>query len=1077
MKALIRYFIENPIVGNILMLFILIIGFMGMQGMKTTLVPEMDNRIITIRCIYPGSSPQEVEQGVVTKIEEGLKGVTGIERTTSVCSENVGLITIEVLKGFDTDLVLREVKNSVDQIPTFPIEMEPPVITREEYLGFALNFALSGNADLKELKQYARQIERDLLQIGGISKVDITGYPEEEIEIGFRETDLRRYDLTFDEAVLAVRNANLEVTGGKIRSDRNELAIRARNRSAVAHELGNIVLRSDPEGGNVLLYQVASINDQWEDAPDRSFLNGQPAVIVTVSNTLQEDMLTVNQLTKDYLDEFNRRQADVQAVIIDDGSIPLRERMKLMTDNGVIGFVLVVIILALFLNWRLAFWVALAIPVSFAGTFIFAGSLGVTINMMSLFGMIIVVGILVDDGIVIAENIYQKYEAGLPPVKAAVEGTMEVLPAVFAAIITTVVAFSGFFFVDGRMGEYGHELAIVVIISLIFSLIEGALILPAHVAHSKALKESKARPNPVLQRFNGVMAFLRDFLYEPVLRFATNFSLPTVTVAIAGMLVLVGAFEGGVIRSTFFPSLPSETFTVDLKLPPGATAQLTKATLAGIEKAAIELNEEYSRKHFKGEKDLFLKMVKRTGPGANEGSLTISMLSVQERGAFTERDAISMLRERVGPVYEAESIQYRFRSPFGKPVELSVLGSDYERLDLAAAEIEDRLHKMVDLRDIVSNNTDGASEIQLSLKPGAANLGFTLMDVMRQVRQGFFGSEIQNLQRGADEVKVWARYQAQDRSDEKQLAQMRIHSSRGSSVELQQIADISLEPGVNNIYHLDGQREVRIEAEVANDDVSVSEVLSEIRGSIVPEVFAKYPGLDVYYGGESREEEKTRSSLFSTLGMVFLIMFFIVVLTFRSVSQALIVYAIIPFGYIGIGLGHYLMGVAHSTVSLLGAGALLGVLVNDALVFITTFNDRIRNGQDFKEALYETGMSRFRPIVLTSVTTIAGLAPILLEKSRGAQLLIPMAISVAFGLMVVTVIILALVPALLVLSNRIKVWAISVWEGEVVPDVQVEPAYPGRRQLPLIAGFGAVLSLAGFASLVYGALKLTGWFF
>ena len=1077
MKAIIKYFIENPIVGNLLMIFLLIIGYMGMRSMNTTLVPEMDSRLITIRCIYPGSSPQEVEEGVVTKIEEGLKGISGIEQTTSICSENVGLITIEVLKGFDVDLVLREVKNAIDQIATFPAGMEPPIITRQEYLGFVLNFAVSGNADLKELKQYARQIERDLLRIDGISKVEITGYPEEEIEIGFREADLRRYDLTFDEAVLAVRNANLEVTGGKVRSDKSELAIRARNRSTVAYELGNIVLRNDPEGGNVLLYQVANIIDQWEDAPDRSFLNGNPAAIVTVSNTLQEDMLTVNRLTKDFLEEFNRRHADVQAVIIDDGSIPLRQRMKLMTDNGIIGFGLVVVILALFLNWRLAFWVALAIPVSFAGTFIFAGPLAVTINMMSLFGMIIVVGILVDDGIVIAENIYQKYEAGLPPAQAALQGTMEVLPAVFAAIITTVVAFCGFFFVDGRMGEYGHELAIVVIFSLLFSLVEGALILPAHVAHSRALRDRDARPNPVQSWFDGIMTFLRDRLYRPVLRFASDYSLPTVAIAIAGMLVLAGAFEGGVIRSTFFPSLPSETFTVDLKLPAGTAAQVTDNTLDRIERVAAELNESYSRQYFNGEKDLFLKMVKRIGPGANEGSLTVSMLSVEERGALTERDVIAMLREQVGPVYEAESIQYRFRSPFGKPVVLSILGSDYEKLDRAAAEIEDRLRKMADLRDIVSNNSDGAQEIQLSLKPGAANLGFTLMDVMRQVRQGFFGSEVQNLQRGADEVKVWARYQAPDRAQEAQLARMRVHSPQGVSVELQQVAEISLAHGVDNIYHLDGQREVKIEAEVASNEVSVSEVLAEIRGQIVPGVLDQYPGLDVYYGGESREEEKTRSSLVQTLSMVFLIMFFIVVLTFQSVSQALIVYAIIPFGYIGIGFGHYVMGVSHSTVSILGAGALLGVLVNDALVFITSFNDRIRRGQNFSDALYETGMSRFRPIVLTSVTTIAGLAPILLEKSRGAQLLIPMAISVAFGLLIVTVIILALVPALLVLSNRIKGWAISMWEGEAVPDVLVEPAHPERKQLPLITGFGAIVSLAGICILTYAALVLAGWFF
>ncbi len=1073
MTSIIKYFLENPIVGNVLMLLLFVLGILGMLNMKTTLVPEIESRFISVQCIYPGASPQELEEGVTTKIEEGLKSLNGIERTTSVSSENLALITIEILKGFEPDLVLRDVKNAVDQIPNFPVGMEPPIIAKEEYQGFAINFSLSGDTDLTTLKQFAREVEQDLLQMDGISKIAVSGFPEEEIEISFREEDLRRYQLTFDQAVNAVRGSNLEVTGGKIKSPREELSIRARNKRYNAWDLHNLVIRTNGNGGVLRLYEVADVVNKWEDVPARSYLNDQAAVIITVSNTLQEDMLSATEKVRDYLEDFNRRNSLVQATIIDDGSVELNERIQLMTENGIIGFVLVIIILALFLNWRLAFWVALAIPISFAGTFIFAGALGVTINMMSLFGMIIVVGILVDDGIVIAENIYQKYEAGMPRMEAALKGTMEVLPAVFSAILTTVVAFSGFFFIDGRMGEFGIELAIMVIISLIFSLIEGTFILPAHVAHSKALKDRDHKPKGVLHWFNGLMIFLRDRTYRPVLRFAMRYSFPMIAICVAGFALLIGAFEGGIIRNTFFPNMPSEVFFVELKMPAGTSSEMTAKTLNRISAAASELNATYSQEKLGGEKELFTKIVKNMGPAANEGQIRVSMLSVEDRGTLTERDAIAMLREKVGPLYEAETLQYRFRSPFGNPIELSILGNDYAQLDKAALEIEEELKQMVDLRDVVNVNAEGSQEINLVLKPQAHNLGFTLMDVVRQVRQGFFGSEIQNLQRGPDEVKVWARYQIEDRTDLGKLAQMRIQHPSGISVPLEELAHFSFEKGVNNIYHLDGQREIKIEADVADNSVSIAEVLAQIEGSIVPNVLSNYPGLEVKYGGESREEEKTKSSMYSSLYMIFLLMFFIIVLTFKSVSQALIVFALIPFGYIGIGLGHYLMDVSHSTASLLGASALLGVLVNDALVFITTFNDKIRNGQPFEKALYATGMSRFRPIVLTSITTIVGLGPILLEKSRGAQLLIPMAISVAFGLMIVTIIILALVPALLNVSNGIKVWALSLWEGETLSRTSVEPSLQGRKQNALISAVGAILSFAAFFALALITLKIS----
>lgn len=1063
--------------GNTLMALIFVLGYFGFSSIKTTLLPEIEFRIITIQVIYPGSSPSEIEEGVVTKIEEKLKSISGIERTTSTSSENFGLVTIEVLKGFNVDLVLRDVKNAVDGISSFPLGIEPPIIEKQEYEGFAINFSLTGTSDLRTLKAFSREVENDLLAIDGISKVDVRGFPEEEIEISFRAADLRKYNLTFDQAVRQISGTNLEVTGGKIKAPTEELLIRARNKGYLAEELRDIIIQRSPSGGNIRLSQVADIKDQWEDVPTRSYINGEAAVVVIVQNTLQEDMLEVTEKVRQYVAAFNQKHTVVKATVIEDASEPLNDRIRLMVDNGMVGFLLVIILLAFFLNWRLAFWVAIAIPISFAGMFIFAGMLGVTINMMSLFGMIIVVGILVDDGIVIAENIYQKFENGMPPMEAAVKGTMEVLPAIFAAIITTVIAFSGFFFVDGSLGEFGIELAIVVIISLAFSLVEGTFILPAHVAYSKALQRKETQPNVLLKWLNSGMDFLRDTAYRPLLAFTMRHSLPMIAICVAGLIMTIGAFQGGFIRSTFFPTVPSERFTVELRLPAGARESSTMAVLDRIEKTAWELDARYSDSLFQGERPLFVKIEKSIGPATNQGVITVSLIGNEFRENLTARDLTSILRDAVGPVYEAESLQFRIRSAFGKPVDLSILGNNYQELEKASIEITEQLRTLSDLRDVTNNNKEGLKEISIQLKPKAENLGLSLAEVIRQVRQGFFGAEVQRLQRGVDEVKVWVRYELEDRTDLSNLADMRIRTASGLAVPLAELANFSIERGVISIEHLNGQREVNIEAEIVDDNVSVSGVQATIQNVILPPILNKYPSVSIEYGGESREQAKTMSTLLSTIAMIFLGMFFVILLTFKSISQTIIIFVIIPFGFIGIGLGHYLMDKPLSMVSLLGFTALIGILVNDALVFVTTFNDKIKEGKPFDQALHETGMSRFRPIILTSVTTIAGLAPILLEKSQGAQLLIPMAISVAFGLLVVTVIILALIPALLNVSNGIKVWAISAWEGDTLARHQVEPAFRDRKQYILLTSASAILAISLFSGLAFIAFKLVEWVF
>ncbi len=1125
MTGIINFFLKNTVAANLLMVFILIMGGFGLLSLKTTFFPEQELRFINIETVLPGASPEEMEEGIITKIEENLIGVTGIKETSSVSSENFGSVTVEVERGYSVDLALQDVKNAVDRINSFPRSMEPPVIFKREQLNTAYKFSISGDLDLRALKEYSRTIKDDLLTIEGISKVAISGFPAEEIEITFRENDMRALNITFDEAVSAIANTNLLSTGGTIKTDKEELLIRAKNRNYYGSELGEVVIRGSNTGGLIKLNQIATIRDGWTDSPRRSYLNDKPSVIIEVQNTIDEDMFSVSDYTKAYLDEFQQKAPQIKIDEIQDGKLYLEGRIEFIKENGLIGFLLVLILLAMFLNIRIAFWVALAIPISFAGMFVAAAYLGITINVISTFGMVVVIGILVDDGIVIAENIYQQYEkqtalldqlrdavkrndftdishnehsnhllqltnalvnkeldelqieeafeaeAKSIPFRSALKGTLEVLPAVGAAIITTVIAFSTFFFIEGRLGDIFGQLAIVVIFTLIFSLIEGALILPAHIAHSKALSSNK--PNPITRAFDYLMKLFRTYLYGPVLKFSIHFPIPTIAICFAGLMMVVGAFSGGLIKGTFFPFVPRDEFAVNLELPAGTREDQVSDILAKIETAAWEVNEDYKEKYFNGEGNVIEKIQKTVGPGINVGKLDFYLMKGENRDSVKNRMITAAIRKKLGPVPEAERLNFGLGNVFGTPVSISLLSSDEEQLLGAVDEFKNQLKLISELRDIEDNNKLGLKEVSIELKPKAYNLGFTIGDIIRTVRQGFFGAEIQRLQRGVDEVKVWVRYALEDRSSLNDLGNMRIRTPNGQSIPLKHLAEFKIERGIVNIFHINGQREIRVTADVSSDNAAISDINSDIQNELLPKVLAKYPSVRVGIEGQAKSSAEAAASMQAVLPLILLCMFFVIVLTFSSVSQAMIVFFLIPFGFIGVGFGHWMMDKPYSLLSTLGVIALIGILVNDALVFIATFNDKIKEGLPFKQALMETGLSRFRPIVLTTITTVVGLMPLLLEKSVQAQFLIPMAISVAFGLIISTFILLVLIPALISTANGIRRVSFGLWTGKTYNANEVEPAYPGREHPWILTLIFALITLALLAGLVYGSIQFS----
>jgi multidrug efflux pump subunit AcrB len=685
---------------------------------------------------------------------------------------------------------------------------------------------------------------------------------------------------------------------------------------------------------------------------------------------------------------------------------------------------------------------------------------GVTINVLSLFGMIIVVGILVDDGIVIAENIYQHYEMGKSPNQAAIDGTMEVIPPIVSAIITTILAFSVFLFLDGRIGEFFGEVSVIVILTLAVSLIEALIILPAHLAHSKALHPEEpeekgriARVFAALRSVNkigdAIMRWNRDNLYSPLLRFSLKYQLLTFSVFFAMIALTIGSMGGGFIRTAFFPRIASDRVQIDLRMPNGTNAAVTDSIISYIERQALIANEELTAKYLPGsDKKLFENTIKRLGPGSSTATLEINLLPGEERPDNVVSSIItSRIRELVGPMPEAESLIYGSGGNFGgSPVSVSLLGNNIEELKAAKAELKAAMESNALLKDVTDNDPQGIKEVRLKLKESAALLGLNVRSVMSQVRSGFFGVQAQRFQRGQDEIRVWVRYNREERSSLNNFEEMRILTPSGSRVPLREIASYEIRRGDVAINHLEGRREIQISSDLEDPEATSStDMLAWIRNEVMPEIQARYPTVTPSYEGQNREANKLLGSLqFVGLTVLFLI-YITIAFTFRSFSQPLLLILLIPFSLVAVGWGHYIHNFPLNILSMLGIIALIGIMVNDGLVLIGKFNNNLRQGLEFTEALYEAGRSRFRAIFLTSATTIAGLAPLLLEKSRQAQFLKPMAISIAYGIGFATVLTLIMLPVFLSFSNQVRVFFKWFRTGKEVSREEVENAIKERN--------------------------------
>ena len=1035
-KGLIAWFAGNHVAANLLMFMIIAFGIVSVFTIRKQTTPDFELNTVQVRVPYLGAAPQEVEEGVVVKIEEAIQDVDGIVELRSVAREGLGTVTAEVATGADINEVLSEIKTRVDAIATFPALTEKPVIYKEEVPIHVVFVSLYGNVDEFARKLLAQQIRDELMTLPPVNQVEILGDRAFEISIEVSEHVLRKYGLTMSEVSDAIRNASVDMPGGAINTSGGDILLRTEGQVYTGTEFGKLVLRTFPDGTRLTLGDIATIKDGFVETEGYGRFNGQETAILRVLAGGQQNELATAAAVKQYIERKAESLPDgVRMEIWVDRSHYLNGRLEMMTTNMLQGAALVFLILTLFLRLKVAVWVTIGIPIAFFGAMWLMphGPWPVTINLISLFGFILVLGIVVDDAIIIGESIYTQIRAEGHTLDNVVKGARKVaLPATFG-VLTTMAAFAPMLFVGGIVGPFFEAMSVVVILCLLFSLIESKLILPAHLvrANIKPVDENEIfapyRDVGMLRRIpkffqriqrrfqHGLHSLIHD-KYAPLLEKALDNRGVTASIFVAILILAVGVMNSGLVRVVLFPEVPGDFIQMRLTMQNGTAPQVRNAALDRLEQAVLDINEEYIAGNPGVMEPINHVAVFTQG---DTGGMVFVEMPMDENRPLNGDDITAMWREKAGEIAGVKELDFSDGDGFGggAPLSFALSGNNYDALENAAHELESKLHEYDGIFDVRNSISSGGEEIRLSIKPEAEALGLTMAMLGRQVRQAFYGEEAQRIQRGKDEVRVMVRYPRDDRRSVADLENMRIRTATGDEVPFGSVADISYGKAYSSINRQNRKRTVTVSADIDPDLVEPGVIIEEISSDFIPDLLSRHPGVSYGLEGASLEQiEFIRNITVATIAALFLI-YALIAIPLRSYVQPLIIMSIIPFGLIGAVIGHYLMGVAISMFSLFGLIALAGVVVNDSLIMVSFINRAREEGVPAREALIGSGVQRFRAIILTSLTTAAGLMPIMLERSVQAQFVIPMAISLSFGILFATVITLFLVPALYLLQQ------------------------------------------------------------
>jgi multidrug efflux pump subunit AcrB len=1069
---MIKWFTENGVAANLLAGIVIAAGLFVASTIKLELFPELDLDIVSVGVPYPGAAPEEVESGIVELIEDRIQDIDGIKRITSTAGEGYGSLNIEVERGYDATEVRDKVKVRIDGITNFPEEAEEPNVEELLIRNDVISLAIYGDTEVRILKDVAEYVRDELNTRENISQAFIKGVADYEISINVSEDSLRRYGLTFAEVVEAVRSASVDIPGGVIKSRGGEILLRTTGKAYRGSEFARMPLLTLTDGGLVRIGDVAEVDDGFIDDTLETEFNGERAVLLNIYAVGDASALDVSERVQAFAGEIRAElPAGIEVEAFRDFTYYLKGRLQMLIENGIYGLLLVFLILTLFLRPSLAFFVMLGIPISFLGAMLFLPSLGISINLASLFGFILVLGIVVDDAIIVGESVFTQFQKhGGPGVAASVAGAHKVAVPVTFAVLTTIVAFIPVLTIPGFLGKFFFPIPVVVIATLIWSLIESKLILPYHLTLCNVGTGGREKIGWLRRQQRKVADGLERFIerrYRPILHFAISHRYSTVAVFVGLLMVTMALLGGKHIPFVFFPKVPSDYIVARLAMPEGTPIELTEAA---IEKMRVGLDKLIAETEAAGHGNPFENVVITIGsqpfaggpnPGqdasvsSNQAEIAVEMLKREDLADGGDIEALSApyladrWRELIGPIAGVKQLSFNANAAGqgGDPIDIQLNGRDFDKLQAASKAIRDKLATYEGLYDIRDNFSSGKREIQLKLKPTALALGLRQEDLGRQVRAAFYGVEAQRIQRGRDDVKVMVRYPRSERESVESLEELRIRTPDGREVPFAEVAEVAITDGFATITRVDRRRVINItsdadksvaDLELIKSELSTPNLTDGIPGKIqrwvrelsgkhngpgaIDRILQDYPGISWSLEGEAREQADIFASLARMTLIALFIIYALLAVPLKSYLQPFIVMVVIPFGLIGAVGGHVILGQSVSILSILGFVALAGVVVNDSLVLVDFINQERAEGMPLREAIVESGAARFRPIILTSLTTFAGLLPLLFETSLQAQFLIPMATSLSFGVLFATLMTLLLVPAFYTILEDAHDW-------------------------------------------------------
>ncbi len=1007
MNGLIAWWARNSVAANLVMIGIFVAGAIGFSQMEREMDPQVRFPGLQIEVSWPGAAPQEVEEQIVARIEESVRDLDAIEWVRSTSAEGYGGVYILAEQQVDFTQFMNDVKIRLDSISSFPRDIEPPQVQQWVNRNEFMRVAVHGDIGERELKRLAETLRREAAQLTAVTVVELFGTRQEEVSIEVSEDALRRYNMSFSEVADAIRNTSINQSAGQVRTEVGTYQLKVRSQADTETEFNNIIIRETADGGILRVGDVATVVDGFEDNPILATLNGEPAVLLQIMSTEVMDIVTASQSVRDWIEKRKESLPEgVSLTLWTDQAVDFKGRMTTIGSSAIQGLALVMIVLLLTLRPIVAFWVAIGIATAYAGAFVLLGPVGVSLNMLSTFAFLLVLGIVVDDAIVVGEGIHSEANRMGGGVNAAISGAQLVAKPVVFGVITTIMAFLPWLFVSGSTSEFTRHITWVVILALAFSLVESLLILPSHLSTMKP-RENMRRFGRFQKRIADSILNFAQYRYRKIAGWSMDHRYLTTSIFLGALVIGFGLFGTGWVKKSFMPDIESDEIIVNVVMPEGAPYSRALEILAQLQEAELALVEEVNQRT-DGEGVLIENWYTRS---RRDSVLAIVKLAPPEVRDMTAKEASIRLRELMGDVPDAREVSVQYTQGNNDPdFELSIRHPDLDVLRAATADVENQLRTYETIYD-VRNNLEGASEeIRLTMKPGTAKLGLTLADVNRQVRQAYFGEEVQRLPRDGQDVKVKVRYPLESRESIESLKNFRVRTNDGRELPLLAVADLEYAPGINRIQRWNGNRAARISADLkeqVRDDI-----MKDLDENFFPAWEERYPGIIRGAVGQAEGEQRFIKEVMGLYLIAFFAMYTMLAVAFRSYWQPVLILLAMPYAFVGAIVGHAVLGMTMAIFSYFGIAAAAGVVVNDNLVLMDYCNRLRDQGLSARDAIIEAGVVRFRPILLTSVTTIVGLTPMMLERSIQAAFLQPIVVALAFGVFFAFFVTLLMVPSL-----------------------------------------------------------------